>query len=164
MNSHLSHDQIAKWIAGEDTEVSGLHLATCDACRGEVEEWERDLSCFRESNHAASQKKDVYWRMQQIAISERLPGKHWLPAFHWIWATAAVAALAAALLLTRPQKSSQRPAKEEADEALLQQIQSDLGRQFPKALAPAVLITKERNKILTSKDIQQTNSQIYERR
>jgi hypothetical protein len=72
--------------------------------------------------------------------------------------------LAVSILLTRLSERPQRPTPEEADEALLQEIQSDLGRGFPEALAPAVLIAEERDKILTSQDNQRTTRTLEQRR
>jgi hypothetical protein len=44
----------------------------------------------------------------------------------------------------------------------LQEVQRDLAREIPEALAPAVLIAEERNEILTNKE--QTKSTLKKRR
>jgi hypothetical protein len=151
MSSHLSPYQINEWIVGTDEAGAGRHLEVCEACRAEAEELGRTLSCFRDSIHAAAQRDDGSWREQRLTIGERLLTGGWLPSIRWLWATAALAVLAASILLTRLPQLPQHPAPEEADEALLQEVQSDIGRGFPEALAPAMLIAEERNKILTAK-------------
>ena len=62
-----------------------------------------------------------------------------------------VMVLIAALFLTRTPNPPQNSATEDADNALLQEVQGDLAREVPRALAPAVLIAEERNAILTKK-------------
>ena len=60
-----------------------------------------------------------------------------------------VLVVSAAFLLTRPQPV-QRANNDAADDVLLQQVQSDLGRDYPAALTPAVLIDEERNSALSA--------------
>ena len=62
---------------------------------------------------------------------------------------AMVLVVSAAFLLTRPQPV-QHANNDAADDVLLQQVQSDLGRDYPAALAPAVLIDEERNSALSA--------------
>jgi hypothetical protein len=164
MSSHLSAYQINEWIVGTDEAGAGRHLETCDACRAEAEELVRTLSCFRDSIQAAAQRDDGFWREQRLTINERLSTRRWLPATPWIWATTVLVVLALSILLTRPPQVPQYPVPEEADEALLQEIRSDIGRGFPEALAPAMLIAEERNKILTSKEARPAESTSQNRR
>ena len=164
MSSHLSAYQINEWIVGTDEAGAGRHLEACDACRAEAEELERTLSCFRDSIHTAAQRDNGFWREQRLIINERLSTRRWLPSMRWIWAMAALVVLAVSILLKRPPQLPQRPAPEEADEALLREIQSDIGRGFPEALAPAMLIADERNKLLTNKDKQPTERTSQQRR
>jgi hypothetical protein len=70
--------------------------------------------------------------------------------------------LITAILLTRTPNPPQNEATEDADKALLQEVQGDLAREVPEALAPAILIAEERNEILTNKE--QTKSTLEKRR
>jgi hypothetical protein len=58
--------------------------------------------------------------------------------------------LIAAIFLTRTPNPLQNTTTEDTDKVLLQEVQGDLAREVPEALAPAVLIAQERNEILTS--------------
>ena len=151
MNNHLTEDQITEWMLGTRDALVSRHLETCDACSVEAEELRRTISCFRDSIHAAAQRDDSYWRKQQLAISEHASARDWYP-LHWAWAVAMVMVLITAIFLTRTPNSSQNNATEDADKVLLQEVQGDLAREVPQALAPAVLIAEERNEILTNKD------------
>jgi len=75
-----------------------------------------------------------------------------------------VMVLITAIFLTRPPNPPQNKATEDADKVLLQEVQRDLGREFPEALAPAVLIAQERNEILSNKVVQQTETTLKKRR
>ena len=72
--------------------------------------------------------------------------------------------LITAIFLTRTPNPPQNKATEDADKVLLQEVQRDLAREVPEALAPAVLIAEERNEILTNKDTQQMKSTLRKRR
>jgi hypothetical protein len=61
-----------------------------------------------------------------------------------------------AVLLTGAPNSSPNNATEDPDKVLLQEVQRDLAREVPQAVAPAVLIAEERNEILTNKEQTQT--------
>ena len=159
MNNHLSEDQITEWTLGARDDFVSRHLETCRACSVAVEELRSAISCFRDSIHATAQRDNSFWRDQQLAIRERV--SDWYP-LHWAWVAAMAMVLIAAIFLTRAPNPSQNKATEDADKALLQQVQADLAREVPEALAPAVLIAEERNEILTNKE--QTKSTLKKRR
>jgi anti-sigma factor RsiW len=157
VNNHLSEDQITEWVLGTKDEFVRRHLEACEACSVEAEELRSTISHFRDSVHAAAQRDQSFWRNQQLAIRERLSARDWYP-LHWGWAVAMVIVLIAAIFLTRPPNSPQNNAADDADRVLLQEVQGDLGREVPQALAPAVLIAEERNEILTNGVNQQTEN------
>jgi hypothetical protein len=163
VNNHLSDDQITEWVLGTRDEFVRRHLETCDACSREAEGLRRTISSFRDSIHATAQRDQSFWRNQQLAIREQVPGRDWYP-LHWAWAVAMVMVLIAAVFLTRPPNSPRNNATEDADKVLLQEVQRDLGREVPQALAPAVLIAEERDEILTNKVIRQTETTLKKRR
>lgn len=157
MNNHLTDDQITEWMLGTRDALVSRHLETCAACSLEAEELRRTISGFRDSIHAATQCDDSNWGKLHVAISERASTRDWYP-LHWAWAVALVMVLITAIFLTRIPDASQKVATEDADKVLLQDVQSDLSREVPEALEPAVLIDEERNEILTNKDAHQTKS------
>ena len=161
MNNHLSEDQITEWTLGARDDFVSRHLETCRACSVAVEELRSAISCFRDSIHATAQRDNSFWRDQQLAIRERV--SDWYP-LHWAWVAAMAMVLIAAIFLTRTANPPQNKATEDADKALLQEVQGDLVREVPEALAPAVLIAEERNEILTNKDTQQMKSTLRKRR
>ena len=161
MNNHLSEDQITEWVLGTRDDFVSRHLETCNACSVEAEELRSTISCFRDSIHATAQRDNSFWREQQLAIREHASARDWYP-LHWAWVVAMVMVLIAAIFLTRTPNPPQNKAREDADKALLQEVQGDLAREVPEALAPAVLIAEERNEILTNKE--QTKSTSKKRR
>jgi anti-sigma factor RsiW len=163
VNNHLSEDQITECVLGTSDEYVRRHLETCDACSFETEELRRTISSFRDSIHATAQHDQSFWRNQQLAIREQVSARDWYP-LHWAWVAAMAMVLIAAILLTRTPNTPQNKATEDADKVLLQEVQGDLAREVPEALAPAVLIAEERNEILTSKDTPQTKSALKKRR
>jgi hypothetical protein len=133
------------------------HLEICRACSVAAEELRSTISRFSDSIHATAQRDNSFWREQQLAISEHASARDWYP-LHWACAAAMAMVLITAIFLTRTPNPPQNKATEDADKVLLQEVQRDLGREFPEALAPAVLIAEERNEILTNKDTHQTKS------
>jgi hypothetical protein len=72
--------------------------------------------------------------------------------------------LITAIFLVHTPNSPRNLATEDVDKALLQEVQGDLGREVPQALAPAVLIAEERNEILTNEVIQRTETALKKTR
>jgi len=161
VNNHLSEDQITEWMLGTRDDFVNRHLEICRACSVAAEELQSAISCFRDSIHATAQRDNSFWREQQLAIREHASARDWYP-LHWAWVVAMVMVLITAIFLTRPPNPPQNKATEDADKVLLQEVQGDLAREVPEALAPAVLIAEERNEILTNKE--QTKSTLKKRR
>ena len=149
MNNHLSEDQMTEWVLGTRDEYVLRHLETCQACSVEVEELRSTISSFRDAIHATAQSDQSFWRDQQLALRERVSERDWYP-LHWAWAVVMVIVLITAIFLTRTPNTRQNYASDDADNALLQEVQGDLAREVPEALAPAVLIAQERNEVLTN--------------
>jgi hypothetical protein len=150
-------------MLGARDDFVSRHLVTCHACSVAAEELRSTISCFRDSIHATAQRDNSFWREQQLAISEHASARDWYP-LHWAWVVAMAMVLITAIFLTRPPNPPQNKATEDADKVLLQEVQRDLGREFPEALAPAVLIAQERNEILSNKVVQQTETTLKKRR
>ena len=84
------------------------------------------------------------------AIKQRLTRHHFAPYVRWVAMAAMVLVVSAAFLLTRTPQPVQQANNDAADDVLLQQVQSDIERDYPAALAPAVLIDEERNSALSA--------------
>jgi hypothetical protein len=164
VNSHLNEDQITEWVLGASDGLVLRHLETCHACAVEAEGLRNTLSSFRDAVHAAAQREQSFGQNQQLAFRGRVSARGWYAALRWAWAVAMVVVLITAIFLTRRPNTPQNCASEDADNALLQEVQGDLGREVPQALAPAVLIAEERNAILTNKTTQQIQTVPRKRR
>jgi hypothetical protein len=164
MSDHLSQEQITGWMLGMHDGVASQHLETCVGCRAEVDDLKDAVSRFRESIHAAARREEPFLRRQRIAIGDRLAVSRPIRFLRWIPVTVVAAIVFALLVLTRAPRAPQHPAKDDGDEALLLEVQQDVRREFPLALAPAVLIAEERNEILAGKSNKQPLDSLTERR
>jgi hypothetical protein len=156
MNAHLNEKQFGELMLGiGNAEIAG-HVEACDVCRVEAEGVLAAISGCRELAEQAAERDEIFWARQRLAIRQRLARHRFVPHVRWVAMAAMVLVVAAAFLLTRPQPA-QRANHDAADEVLLQQVQSDLGRDYPSALAPAVLIDEERNSVLSASAKQSSN-------
>ena len=163
MSKHLSEDQITEWLLGASDDFVSRHLEMCDACSAEAERLRNTISCFRDSIHATAQRDHIFWTNQQLAMGQRASARGWY-SLRWAWVAAMAMVLIAALFLTRAPNPPQNTATEDADNALLQEVQGDLAREVPKALAPAVLIAEERNEILMNQVARPNEATLKKRR
>jgi hypothetical protein len=154
MNAHLDDREMAELVLGRGSRDMTQHLETCGVCRAEAGGLWSAISCCRESIHAEAECDETFWTRQRLAIRHRIA----TPASMQLFPRIALAALAmvlvlfAAFLLVRQPQSAQRAinnaprqvTSDDADDALLQQVQADIERAFPIALEPAGLISQER--------------------
>jgi hypothetical protein len=163
VNEHLSETQIAAWALGEADESARRHLASCAACSRETESLRRTLAGFGAAVQTAAERDQKFWTGQRFAIQEKISALGWYP-LHWAWVLAMVVVLTTAVFLTRNISPLRINASDDADRALLQEVQGDLTRDVPEALDPAVLIAEERDEILTSQSVPQTDTSPTTRR
>ncbi len=130
MNSHLSSEQICRWIAGERGYEEHRHLRACPACRTELDQFQNALTGFRSSLERSPVPAISYSRVRQT-----------LP--RWILAAAALSLLVATpVYWTARQQRAAEQAK--ADELLLERIDAGLSRSVPASMEPLMqLISKE---------------------
>lgn len=96
MNSHLSEDQIAEWVAGEPNTAAERHARECSQCAAEVLRTQRALGLFRESGHRCAER----WRLQPPAASRN--------RFPALLATGTAVAALAAFCFLRPPAAPRR--------------------------------------------------------
>ncbi len=149
MNAHLNEQQFGALILGTGSGEIAAHIDKCDACLAEVEHVRTAISAGGELVRQAAERDEIFWTRQRLAIRQRVASHHFVPYVRWVATAAMVLVVSAAFLLTRPQPV-QHANNDAADDVFLQQVQSDLGRDYPAALAPAVLIDEERNSALSA--------------
>jgi hypothetical protein len=157
MNAHLNEQQFGELVLGTGNAEIAAHIETCDVCRAEAEGVRTAISGCRELAKQSEEHDEVFWARQRLAIRQRLARHRFIPQVRWVATAAMVLVVSAALLLTRAPQPVQQANNDAADDALLQQVQSDLGRDYPAALAPAVLIDVERNSALSASAKQSSN-------
>ena len=156
MNAHLNEQQFGELILGTGNEEIARHIEACDLCRVEADSVRTAISAHRELANNTTARDEIFWARQRRAIRQRLARPRFVPHVRWVAAAAMVLVVSAAFLLTRPQPV-QRANDDAADDVLLQQVQSDIERNYPAALAPAVLIDEERNSALSAGAEQSSN-------
>jgi predicted anti-sigma-YlaC factor YlaD len=150
MTSHLNDEQMTDWLLGTAGEDIVQHLASCEGCRAEASGMQTAIAEYARSTRAQAEVR----RLQPVAAASRLSAaqaanrRHWLPTrLSWV-ASFALLALAAILLMTAPSPQMPTAARQDADDALLMEIQQQLERDVPEALAPAAVLTAERNRVI----------------
>lgn len=176
--NHLGDEQLAQWLAGEADEHTQAHLHSCEQCRTEATALRDGLSRYSialrqhtsraEGAHLAhdfnASKALALHRLRWaaagvLALALAAPTA-WMigsrpPATASHPATAAVLAPGSA-----PQQNASRPSPSPAttelaaqitDDQLLEEVNNDLSREVPQALAPVSVITTARNEAVTSR-------------
>jgi hypothetical protein len=157
MTDHLSDEQIAASLMEAPPEDAARHLANCAACAAEFEALRGALAGFQAAQHAAAERGDFYWSRQRAGIAQRLQQQERSGVLRWAWASAAaVLALGFVLLSHNPQPGLRVATAQDPDDVLLMQVEEALNSHAPEALAPASLITAERNRI-TQASLKQIN-------
>ena len=129
MNSHLSMEEICRWLAGERAGELEERIRDCPACRAELEQFQNALAGFRGSLEQAP--------VPAMRLARR---KHVLP--RWVMAAAALSAIIAAPVYWNARQQAAERAK--ADQLLLERIDAGLSRSVPASMELLMqLVTKE---------------------
>jgi hypothetical protein len=146
MNAHLHDQQLVDWILGTREPEAARHVSRCDACRAEIDGLDTYISDYRHGIASETDREPVFWTQQARAIHDRLRVRRFTPVLRWAYATIMVLVLSAMFLVTRmPPPRQPVVTSDPADDVLLQQIENDVAREYPIALAPAALIAEERD-------------------
>lgn len=142
MMEHLTDEQMAEWLTGALSDSgAGQHLTDCRQCSHDVECMAGAITGF------AAIMRDEAAQRQLQPLATLAPAMH---GSRLVWAAALAMLAIAALMLrwTPPPERQQSAASHPSDDMLLLEIQQDLNREVPKALAPALVLTAERNRII----------------
>jgi hypothetical protein len=148
MTQHWPDEQMTAWTLGERNVAMAEHLAACDECRRELAELQGALSGYRDDVQQAVAADDYRW----VRIRAAVAGQAIQASSRLRWAlTSGLALLALSLgLLVTPHRTQApiAPMVQMSDEQLLNEIQIDLSRSAPEALAPAETLQQERAAVL----------------
>jgi hypothetical protein len=145
MNAHLQDQQLADWILGARDHETAHHVAHCEACRAAIDDLDGHISDYRDRIASEADRDQIFWTRQARSIHNRLRAPRFTPVLRWACATMMMLVVSAAFLVTRvPRPQQPVVTSDSADDVLLQQIESDVAREYPAALAPAALIAEER--------------------
>ncbi len=152
--NHLTDEQLAQWLGGEDSQQTQSHLATCAQCRTEALDLRDGLSRYaiavrRQAADAQNVSMAGQFAPQKALLRHRL---------RWAAASALALVLGAQTLwmMNKPHPHDPlivsaplqpQPNASMSDDELLEAVNSDLSREVPQALAPVSAITVERNQI-----------------
>jgi hypothetical protein len=129
--AHLNDEQVSAWLAGLQTPEQAGHVAQCGLCRSEIARREEPLALFRESLHAASERRPVR------SIVWSTPRRWYLPMLRLAaGATLALLMLGAPLMYWNKQTQLREAERARQDAALLESVNSELSRSVPQPLEP----------------------------
>lgn len=126
---HLSAEDISAWLAGERAADRAEHLDECAECRSALASMERPLAEFRGAVKAwggreLSAVRPIEMRRRSFGIPR------------WAMAAAMVVILAGVPLYLRDRARERATETARQDEALLQEVQIDVGRSAPETMEP----------------------------
>ena len=130
MNTHLSSDQICRWLAGDGKAEDQRHLRECAACQAEVEQFHSMLAGF-----GASVRNSPAPAIRRAARHAAMP--------RWILAAAALSILIGAPIYwnVRQQRAAEQA---KADELLLDRVNAGLSRSVPASMEPLMLLISQK--------------------
>jgi hypothetical protein len=149
--THLNEEQWQAWLAKDFDAAADAHLSTCAECREEGIRLRALVAGFQNAVHEEAAREEAFWTRQRAVVIERATQTR--TATNFAKALPFVAALALLIFAVELPKQSVTPpqtaqSSDDKDEALLRQIQGDAYREVPSALAPAGLVTEERERAI----------------
>lgn len=140
---HLTDEEVTSALVDSPDDALPAHVASCTTCREELTRLRRGLQALREETRAASEKPEVSWIRQRVAIAgKRLRQRSVSPRLAWAAGLALVAGLGS-LYVTREQPAGRIVALADPDHQLLMDVERAIRRDLPLALEPAALITRD---------------------
>ncbi len=129
---------------GKDKNIRIVPQSDSEKLEQGIEELQGILGKFRDSVCFDSDRPDFFWMRQRNTIMQRLHGTK--PLRHrrkLLWAPAAVAVLLCLFFFGETGKAPAPDLAAGYDQDLLVDVERALSRNYPDALAPAVLIIQE---------------------
>ncbi len=148
MKEHLDDGDVTEFLLDMPSNAAEAHILTCDPCCAEVEDARAAVMQIRASLRDAAHRPETFWSMQEARILQRAQRRPAGRAMAPVWAAACALILLAVLLLRAGSPQIEVAAQPDPDDVLLEQVQADLYQQVPSALAPAVVIAQERNRMM----------------
>ncbi|MGA3128079.1 MAG: hypothetical protein ABSD13_15355 [Candidatus Korobacteraceae bacterium] len=162
---HLTDEQLAGWLAGEEDQQTGSHLDSCPQCNAEALELRDGIS-----RYAVAMRRQSSFA-ENAHMNGRLAPRRTLALHRLRWAGSGALALllaaSTAWLMIRPpaqnptmqsyrtidpaassqNDANSKPSSQLSDDELLEAVNNDLSREVPEALSPVSAISVERNKL-----------------
>lgn len=149
MSGHLSNDEFTDHLLGTAQGPTTEHIRSCAECGAEAERVARSLNAFKTwvCREASAQEPTL----NVFGFAARKEKRSFVMWFSWS-AVLALIVIAGALMMTPTQSTkpevAQSSSQPDADDALLMEVQQDLDRSVPQALAPAAMLAAERNRVI----------------
>jgi hypothetical protein len=125
MSSHLSPQQISKWMTGERASQEEQHVRECAQCSAEVAQFQEALADF------GSRVRD--WSERQPVANPLGEGR---PAHPLRWAWVAVAALLLAAIPIYRVDRQRQAERARAEAALMEQVDAQVSRAIAAPMEP----------------------------
>jgi hypothetical protein len=135
MNTHLSSEQISRWMAGDSNPSADRHLKECPQCAAEIARLQALLGTFRSSV--------IEWNALQR--SAEAP-ERWMPTEHrhrfagglqrWKLAAATLVILLAVSIWKNYSDHRRETEAFEADVRLWEEVNSHISQPIPSPMAP----------------------------
>lgn len=138
MTGHLDERTFSNWALDPTDAVAVAHMNECEACRKEAVDFRSRVTGFREALGAASEARPLEAVRPDARDLE--PQRSSLGLEILTWAPRLVLAtlvLGFAMMSFRPKPIATPPAAHVDDQALMTEIEEDLSRPAPEALAAA---------------------------
>ena len=133
MNHHLNDEQIAEQVV-EQNVTHEAHLRDCAECSARVAALQRSLGDYAAFARETGEQPNTYWWRQKTVAPARS-----FPVLRFALAAVLTFSVAATVPFLRTTNEVTNPPaafKQMSDEALLSEVQNDVGREYPDALAP----------------------------
>jgi hypothetical protein len=131
--SHLSPEQIERWMAGERTASEEQHAGQCAECGAELARLESALGLFRSSVRQ--------WSEQQSVARPRTWGVERAPrvfVLRWAMVVAALLMLVWVPIYQGAKEKQRKAELARADAALLEQVDAEISRAVPEPMEPLI--------------------------